>query len=236
MILINLLPPELRKARRSGVNPVWLAAAAGLLICLGLAGTWAWIRYSRIPAAEQQLAELDTKLQEATAKADQVLKVEQEITAFETLYTKLTGLITRKVFWARTLDDFANLLSQKHDSRWSMEGYDVRCTSLTITAGAGVGAQRRGGGGAGDSVSYDFRVSLKIYGDEADKAGDYVRSFFQSIDLSRFWRENGFVGMSEEPYKNDAPVWRDNISRVVIDMPMMWRRTKVIGTDQGGKR
>lgn len=234
MILINLLPPELRKARRTGVNPVWLAAAAGLLIVLSLAGTWAWIRYSRIPAAEQQLADLDIKLQEATARAEVVRKLEQEITAFEQLYTKLTGLITRKVFWARTLDDFANLLSQKRDSRWSMEGYDVRCTSLTISAASGAQTPaRRGGGGGGDTVTFDFRVNLKIYGDEVDKAGDYIRSFFQSVDLSRFWRDNGFVGMSEEQYRADTPVWKEPIKRVVIDMPMQWRRTKVI---EGAKR
>lgn len=229
MILINLLPPELRKSRRSGVNPVWLAAAAGLLICLGIAGTWLWVKYSRIPAAEAVLAGLDTDLTAATAQADKVKKVEAEITGFKQLYDRLVGLISHKVFWARTIDDFANLLDCKHDNRWTMDGYDVRCTTLTIApAKAAAAAPARGRAAVAEAVSYSFRASLRIYGDEPDKAGDYTRSFFQSVDLSTFWRENGFVGISEAPYKGDNPQWKADIKRVIIDMPMEWRRVKVL--------
>jgi hypothetical protein len=186
------------------------------------------VKYSRIPAAEAVLAGLDSDLVAATAKADKVKKVEAEITGFQQLYDRLVGLISHKVFWARTIDDFANLLDCKHDNRWTMDGYDVRCTALTIAPAKAVAAPVRGRSAAAETVSYSFRATLRIYGDEPDKAGDYARSFFQSVDLSTFWRENGFAGISEAPYKGDNPQWKADIKRVIIDMPMEWRRVKVL--------
>ena len=136
MILINLLPPELRRSRSSGINPVVLAAAAGIVIVLAAAATWAWIEFSRIRAAEELLAKREQELVVATAAADKVKAIDQQISQFEKLHQTITSLITRKVFWARTLDDFASLLAQHGDNRWTREGYEVRCTGLTIAPAA----------------------------------------------------------------------------------------------------
>lgn len=236
MILINLLPPELRRSRREGINPVYLAAAAGILLVAGVGATWAWVHFSRIAAAEQLLAKREEELIAATKAADKVAEIDKEITAFESLHGTITGLITRKVFWARTLDDFANLLAQSNESRWTMEGYEVRCTSLTIAPAAAAAAQRgapRGGKG-GESISYSFRATYKLLGEKRDLAGDYVRSFFQSVDMSRFWREHGFAGRSEDPYKGESPKDAGEIDRVVIDLPLEWRRIKVLPGAQAG--
>jgi hypothetical protein len=234
MILINLLPPELRRSRSSGVNPVMLAAAAGVAIVLGLAGTWAWIEFGRIRTAQELLAQREMELIDATARAEKVKAIDQQIAAFEKLHQTITGLITRKVFWARTLDDFANLLAQHGDNVWTMGGYEVRCTSLTI-APATV-AVTRGGGGGGDSVTFSFRGSFKIVGEKRDQAGDYARSFFQSVELSRFWRDNGFVGRAEDPYRGDSPREIANIGKVSTDLPLEWRRVKIIPAPQGVQR
>ena len=233
MILINLLPPELRRTRSSGVNPVMLAAAAGIVIVLGLACTWAWIEFGRIRAAQELLTQREAELIDATARADKVKAIDQQIAAFEKLHQTITSLITRKVFWARTLDDFANLLAQHGDSRWTMEGYEVRCTGLTIAPVAGTTA--RGAKAAADSVTFSFRGTFRLVGEKRDQAGDYARSFFQSVELSRFWRENGFIGRAEDPYRGDSPREIANLGKVSTDLPLEWRRVKITSS-QGAQR
>ena len=234
MILINLLPPELRRSRSSGVNPVLLAAAAGVAIVLGLAGTWAWIEFGRIRAAQDLLAQRELDLIDATARADKVKAVDQQIADFEKLHQTITGLITHKVFWARTLDDFANLLAQSGDNRWTREGYEVRCTSLSITPTSGPVASR-GAKSSGEAVTFSFRGTFKIVGDQRDQAGNYVHSFFQSVELSRFWRENGFIGRAEDPFRGDSPREIANLNKVSNDLPLEWHRVKIV-TPQGVQR
>jgi len=235
MILINLLPPELRRSRSSGINPVMLAAAAGVIIVIALAGTWAWVQFSRLKVAEDLLAVRKVELTEATAKADKVKAIDKQITDFEKLHKTITGLITRKVFWARTLDDFANLLAQHGDNRWTREGYEVRCTGLTIAPATGAGGVARGAKAA-ESVTFSFRATFKLVGERRDQSGDYVQSFFQTVELSRFWRENGFTGRAEDPYKGDVLKYNTEISKVVTDLPLEWKRTKLLAQAQGVKR
>lgn len=238
MILINLLPPELRRARRTGVSPVMMAAAAGVAIILALTALLLWVNLSRIKAAEALLAQREEELIVATAEADKVKKIEAEIASFEKLHGTITQLIARKVFWARTLDDFANLITQQADNRWTMEGYEVCCTSLTIAPAAAPTVARRGGAAAaGETVTYSFRTTFKLLGEKRDQAGDYVRSFFKTVDMSRFWRQNGFSGRSEDPFKGDQPRFVQEINRVVTDLPLEWRRVKVLPVAaKGGKK
>ncbi len=235
MILINLLPPELRRSRSSGINPVLLASAAGIALIIALVATWAWIEFGRIRVATDLLAQREQELLVATAAADKVKEVDKQIAAFEKLHKTITGLITRKVFWARTLNDFANMLAQHGDSRWTREGYEVRCTGLTI-APAAAAAATRGAKATGEAVSFSFRANFKLVGEERDQAGDYVQSFFQSVELSRFWRENGFTGRSEDPYKGETPKTVADIDRVVTDLPLEWRRVKQLTPVQGVQR
>jgi hypothetical protein len=235
MILINLLPPELRRARRSGINPVVLAAAAGILLVLAAASVWAWVAWVRIPAAEELLEAKRTELVAATARADAVKKLDQEIAAFEKLHGTVTQLITRKVFWARAIDDFANLLAQANDVRWTREGYEVRCTSLTI-AKATSSAASRGAKDAGETLLFSFRANFNLLGIERDQAGDYVKSFFESVEASEFWRRNGFQGRAEDPYKGETPkeVKGTGQYKVAVNLPLEWRRAKVLAPPTKG--
>jgi hypothetical protein len=226
MILINLLPPELRRARRSGISPVFLAAAAGLIVVLGLFSTWMWVEYGRIRAADAKIADLEVELAEATAKADQVKAVEQEITNYEKLHETITKLITAKVFWARTLDDFANLLAQTNGNHWTLEDeYEVRCIGFSVSPAQ---SQSSRSSRQGETVSFAFRANFRITGKNRDKAGDYVRSFFRTVELSRFWKDNGFVGKAEDPFRGDSPRYNKDLGLVVTDLPLEWNRVKVI--------
>ena len=232
MILINLLPPELRRARRTGVNPLMVAGAGGIIIVLSLAGFWAWVKFSRIAAADATLEKLSADLATATTRADAVRKLDTQIAEFEKLHGTITNLITHKVLWAHTLDDFANLLWAKNENHWNLDGYEVRCTGLTIAPATAALGPRRGSTG-GDTISFSFRTSFKILGDQHDRAGDYVSDFFKCVEASHFWRDNGFTGNAEDPFKGATPNWKPNIKKVVTDLPMDWTRVKTITAPTG---
>jgi Tfp pilus assembly protein PilN len=237
MILINLLPPELRKARRSGVNPVIVAAAGGAVIILATAGMWGWLRYSRLPAAESALAAAQAELQAAQAQADAVKKIEDEIKTAETMYTTVTGLFTQRVTWAKLVDDFANLLGQVGEAnKWSVDGYEVRCTSLSVAKAAAQAAARGAAKGAPAGVTCSFRANFRIVGADRERAGDYLRSFFHSVEKSPFWIQGGFIGKPEDPFKGDTPNWKPEINRVVTDQSMEWKRVKLLPDPKGGKK
>lgn len=226
MIRINLLPPELRRRRRSGVDPRVAAGLGGALIVLLLAGLWLWVALVRIPAAEALLAQREQELAEATARADKVREIDKQIADFEQLHRTITGLIARKVLWARTLDDFANLLAQHDGHRWTREGFEARCTSLTVAAAAAAAGGRAGR--QGSSVDYTVRANIRLIGDQRDMVGDYIQSFFRTVEASRFWREHGFTGRPDANYRGETPRLSQDTGKVVVDLPLEWRRTKAL--------
>ncbi|MEK7412644.1 MAG: hypothetical protein AAB263_04930 [Planctomycetota bacterium] len=235
MILINLLPPELRRARRTGVNPLMVAGAGGVVIVLALAGFWAWVKYARVADADVKIAALKVDLDLATSRANAVRELDKQIANFEKLHGTITNLITHKVLWARTLDDFANLLWAKNENHWNLEGYEVRCTGLTIAPATGSSGSRRQST-TGEMVTYTFRTSFKILGEQRDRAGDYVSDFFKCVEASRFWRDNGFQGNAEDPFKGATPNWKHDIKKVATDLPMEWTRIKIIPGPQGAQK
>lgn len=222
MILINLLPPELRR-RHSGVSPVFLSLVGGGAACLLLMLLFAWVQFVRIPNA---LAEKDSKTEELrvkTAKADEVRKLEAQIVEFKDRRNKIVSLLAHKVYWAHTLDEFANLLN----GPWTTPGFDVRCQELTIAEAAGGGGDRRGGGG-GETITFGVNWKYKLMGKERSLAGDYISSFFGTIKASKLWSEHGFTGKPEDSYRGDQPRMNTGIQRVVIEGNLDWQRMKTI--------
>jgi Tfp pilus assembly protein PilN len=236
MILINLLPPELRKSKGTGVNPVLLAAAGGFVLCAASAGLFLWVQTSRMKIAEAALAQATQAQQRMEAAAKQVNDLKAQITAGEKQHATLVGLITKKVYWAKALDDFANLLAQANDQHWGQE-YEVRCTGLSAAPATGAAGQARGSRGKTGpaTVTCSWRATYRIYGREFDRSGEYLKDFFSKVEASPFWRENGFTGKTEDGYKGDSPSWKSDINRVVIDLSFDWKRVKVIGGTEPAK-
>src|SRR5882724_1428574 len=129
MILINLLPPELRKSA-SGYNPLVLAAIGEAVVCLLLAAFLGYLHFKKIPDAQGLLADKTAIQTEKTALAQLVLDDDAEIAKHEDTKTKLLELLARKVYWAHTLDDFANLLAS------NFPGFTMRCLDLSISPAA----------------------------------------------------------------------------------------------------
>jgi hypothetical protein len=227
MILINLLPPELRKRHVGSVSPVFFAAIGGGVLNLVLLASWAYLKFKVVPALEEEVGAKTTILEQKTVDADRVIAKKATINDFETRRNYIVSLINRKVYWARTLDEFATQLTPgatPETPPWTVEGFDVRVQDISITE---LGGEKRAGG-APEDVRFGFRWRYKIVGNQRDRSGDYVRSFFKTIETGRFWREQAFEGKPEDRYLGDKPVWNDKIAKVIVDGSLDWVRHKPV--------
>lgn len=215
MILINLLPPELRKRAATGISPVFAGAVGGGLAVLLAITAFVWLQFFRLPAAEHERAERTTELAEKTAQADRVLALEAQIVEYEKRRDSILALINRKVYWARTVDEFASLLT----GQWSVDGFRVSAQDLTF-------AELASDPKKSDEVRCSYRWRYKLLGDE-DRSGDYINSFFNTIQRSRFWTEHGFVAKPDSGYIGDRPRWNTELQKVIVEGNLDWVRVKI---------
>jgi hypothetical protein len=236
MILINLLPPELRK-RAGGVNPIFLAVIGGAVVNVALLGFWLWLHFMRLPHAEDVLNEKIALLEVRTAEAQVVIDLQAKIAEAKVRRNKIVSLLARKMYWAKTLDDFANLLTGKfgfpgfNGAMVEMPGLDVRIGELTIKElGAQTTARRGGGASKGEEVVYGFKWKYKLLGTDMNRPGEYVKAFFKTTERSVFWtdKDNNFNGKPEDGYFGDRPEIRTKIGRVVVEGTLEWQRHKTI--------
>lgn len=223
MILINLLPPELRK-RQSGVSPMFLSMVAGGGVCALLLLLWLYIIVLRIPNADRLIVEKTEELRVKTEQAEQVLKLERQIAEAKDRYDQIVGMMTRKVYWAKTIDEFATLLN----GPFTIPNFEVRCQELTINESAALPGNRRSAGADAAQVPFTVTWQYKLIGKERQLAGDYINSFFATIKASKFWTEQGFVGRPEDTYGGDTPRDNKDIGRVIIEGPLTWQRVKIV--------
>ena len=216
MILINLLPPELRR-NRSSVNPAMAAMAAGAAVCVMLGALLLWV-HLRIGHARTELDAAVAQLAEKTKLAEEVQARKDEIVRATEHRQTVLALLARKVYWARTIDDFASLLT----TRWP--GFEVCCTDLAISPVA----QRVVKGATAETINYAFSARYRLVGEELDRAGDYVRKFLDDTEASVFWTGHGFVEKPDKTYLGDAPQWLSEVSRVSVDCAMVFERRKEI--------
>lgn len=222
MILINLLPPELRKRKlQLQFNPMLAGLAACLLVVLGMLGGYMWLKH-RKKVADDLLVQRQTELAEATRRADEVKAMEAEIDRYKLRRDYILGLLNRKMFWAKTIDDFATFLNQ------SFEGFQVSVQSVAITdqGTTSAGGGRRNAPTA-ETVSYGLSWRYKIVGDEFQMSGTYLNALLTSVNNSNFWSEFGFQGKAEEKYFGDRPRWNEVIERVIVEGDLNWVRVKV---------
>ena len=236
MILINLLPPELRK-RGGGVSPVFASVVGGGVVNGLLLLFFLYVQFVRLPAAVKLLndktAELDTK----TLQADAVLKRKEVIASFEARRDRVLDLLASKMFLARNLDDFANLLagkwalSSQNGGTIEQAGVEVRALDLSIKEATGGTTENRGPSKTSEVV-YAYKWKYQIVGPIQDRSGDYVKAFFYTIENSPFWRgysaKDGFMDKPETPYLGDHPEWVPEIQRSVIENSIEWKRRKVV--------
>ena len=218
MILINLLPPELRR-NRSSVNPAMAAMAAGAAVCVLLGALLLWV-HLRIGHARTELDAAVAQLAEKTKLAEEVQARKDEIVRATEHRQTVLALLARKVYWARTIDDFASLLT----TRWP--GFEVCCTDLSIKPV--VLKAVKGAKTTAETITYAFTARYRLVGEEMDRAGDYVRKFLDDTEASVFWTGHGFIEKPDKTYLGDAPQWLVDVSRVSVDCTMMFQRSKEV--------
>jgi hypothetical protein len=187
---------------------------------------WAWIHYGRIPAAQALLEATTAERDDKAAQAQRVEDERAKIAEFEKHRDLIVGLLARKVYWARTLDGFANHLT----STWQGLGFEMSCTELQIASTTPVAEPGASAKKKGDQVAYSFRGRFKIVGDVKDKAGDHINAFFDRTERSPFWRLNGFQEKPEKTYRGDTPEWREGIERETVEFTLDWVRQKDVIT------
>ena len=97
MILINLLPPELRK-RQGGLSPLFLSLVVGGGSCVLLSLLWLYILLVRIPNADRVFAAKEIELADKTIQAAEVLVIEAKITEAKDRYEQIVGMMNKKVY------------------------------------------------------------------------------------------------------------------------------------------
>jgi hypothetical protein len=210
MILINLLPPELRK-RSTTYNPLVLVFIGEMAACLLIFCFCAWVHWGKIKEAEELRDAKQEELDHKTQQAQAVLDKEAQIAELEERQGKLRDLLGRKVYWAHTLDDFANLLSSE------FPGFHVRCLGLDITPASDKRAE---------GMLYSFRARFQVLGDDKTKVGEYIHTMFRTFASSTFWKQDGFVGKPEDSYPGDRPGFNEKINKVTDSLNLEFKREK----------
>ena len=107
----------------------------------------------------------------------------------------------------------ADLLGQR---QWTEDGYEVSCKKLTITPTAAPVV--RGGAAEGPAeIRFQVRWDYELVGEDRQMGGNYIRSFFASIEASKFWKNHGMEGRPIDSYSGDKPEWDPDIERVLIE-------------------
>ncbi len=220
MILINLLPPELRK-KRGKANPILYAVAACWIACLLPALAWSYVKFDRLPKSQQALDDANAELVVATKQAEDVAKMEQDIAAAEAQFNTIEALVGQKMYWAPIVDEFANHLT--NTALW--DGFEVCCTDFSIQSGQAAQAGAKKDKNVAPTAL--LKGKYKLLGNNKAKAGDYIRTFFAGTQTSPFWINNGFVGRCEASYRGDTPEWKDDLQRVRIEFSLDWTRQKI---------
>jgi hypothetical protein len=229
MILINLLPPELRK-RSTGINPVLVSVVAGSMAALLLLGFGYHVRFNRIPEANKQIARLKVEIKDAEKRVEGIKKKRSEIAQIKAQAQIVQSLIARKQYWARTIDEFLNMMTVE----WNKTGYDVCAADISFAPSRGAaaaGGRRRPG--TADVATYSFKTKFKLIGNRYEEVGDNINDFFKHVSQSTFWVRGNFQGRPDTDYRQFTKNWRDDINKVVIDLPLNFVRAKEIPANWG---
>jgi hypothetical protein len=224
MILINLLPPELRR-RQSGASPIFLSVVVGGSVCAALAALLCYVQFSRIDQATKTLQDANDTLAAKTTQAQAVLDLEAKIDAEHQLHARIAALLGKKLYWARLLDQFVTMLN----GPWNAPGFRVTCQDLLIAPNTDSTDRRSGeDASAAPQSVYNFTWHYKLVGDQRTHSGDYLESFFSTIKNTAFWKTINSPVDPDYSYKGDAPKYNDAIQRIIIEGEADWQRYQLL--------
>jgi Tfp pilus assembly protein PilN len=187
MIEINLLPPEHRPVERTPL-PRLLAILGGVVL---LAASGVALAYLALVAVPKATAERNNKRRDMEAektKAEAVLRLEQQLKAFEARESVLTALFRERICWSRLLDRLAEARKNSKDAV-VLTALELKTTSTP---------------GAAGKASESRQLYLKGYVPAPEGAAtDLRKSVLEFIETLRKDRKFTDVFQGEPLYRGD---------------------------------
>ena len=233
LIIINVLPPEYRR-RDIGVNPITLSIAGAVVVNLIVALLWAYIALVSIPHAEKVRQEREATKADYTAKAKLVDEKLKKIQDQKNVKAVLDNLLNKKVYWAKTLDGFANMLSALN-TQGSKGEFWVSADSLKISEviQQNTGGRRPRAKAKTPEITsrvFNFDWKVQVVSKDPMKPLANLRTFFSRFEGSDFWFENKFVGDPDGTDTGSSHKLQEDVNLTVSVFDLKWKR-QVISTN-----
>jgi hypothetical protein len=224
LIIINVLPPEYRR-RDIGINPITLSLAGAALVNFIVVLIWAYIALLSIPAAEVKKEEMISKKNVVQEKANQVDKIDGEIKDNRAIKQVLVDLLNKKVYWAKTINDFVGVLSNQSNALNS-SGFEVSVESFKIAETKQEVARTTRGKAEADTSgrSFDFEWKPLIMTDKPEFMGENVRTFFSVFETSDFYLKHGFKDKPDKTYSGVNVNIEEDVAKSVAIFSLQWNR------------
>ncbi len=224
MIIINVLPPEYRR-RDIGVNPITLSIGGAALVNFFILLIWAYIAFLSIPHAETIKERLTNDRATAEKKAKEVDEVVKQIEEQLQVRKVLVDLLNKKVYWAKTINDFVTVLTDP-SNRLNTGGFEVSIESFSIAEAKTEGVAARGKKKSVTPTGRTFDVTWtpQIMSTNAMKMNANIRTFFDVFEQSEFWTEHSFSDQPDKTYPGARVEVKDELGRSVAMFPLVWKR------------
>lgn len=224
MIIINVLPPEYRR-RDIGINPITISIAGAALVNFIVVLVWLYIAFISIPAAEKERSDREAVKNRVAAEAAKVDKIEGKITAQLKVRKTLIDLLNKKVYWAKTLNDFVNVLTEPSNPLNS-SGFEVSVESFEITETQKQQVRTRGKkqSDADSGRSFDFEWKALVLTDNPQAIPEHIRTFFFVFESSDFWIKHGFKNQPDKSYTGNKIEVKEEVGKAIAIFDLTWNR------------
>jgi len=161
MIKVNLLPPEYRKSDGPPIARV-AALVVGAVVSASAFGFWCWMHFSVLAEAEAQRAEKEEQLAQVRAQAERSDALLREFQEYQRRRDTIEKIGSSRVLWSRKLDEMADLIHNKGDTKAFMVWLNAIRTTGARGPESPVGISISGvSGGAEYQKLSDFNRTIK---------------------------------------------------------------------------
>jgi Tfp pilus assembly protein PilN len=167
MILINLLPDELRQKRRTPVK-LLLAVAGAVAVNGTLVAYWAWTAFGVAAEVKSELAVLQDQRAGLDPQVAYHRDLEKESKLFESRESMLKQITANRISWTRKLDELVDVVNVGGDG----EKYLVWFDDLTVDQKESARSKTWG--------------SLKASGHSGSTNPSHVANFLDDLERSPF--------------------------------------------------
>jgi hypothetical protein len=161
MIKVNLLPAEYRKSDGPPVARL-VALVLGAVVTAGAMGWWGYVHMNILAEAEAERIAAEEELTQVRAQAERSAALLQEFKEYQRRRETIDRIGTSRVLWSRKLDELADIVHNKGDTKQYMVWLNSVRTASPRRPDSGVSLSISGvSGGESYSKLSDFNRSIK---------------------------------------------------------------------------